>query len=392
MSKSKLGKNPFKPGPATKPGYLAGRDSELSVIAKALDEITEPQDETTGLLKETPLAPIKIVGPRGVGKTTLLLEAQDYAKAKNLTVVKVTEMRDLHPKSELCSKLADVLWGESFWRKAQKQLDRVKDFKAGPVGVSITEGQRYDLRNLMDQFLKKQPLVLLLDEAMEYDAEALGSTLRICQQMIGDKYPLALLLAGTPKLDQKLAKTKASFIGRTDNLYLNTLSPEATRDALLKPFEEREVKVQKDALELMAGMTDDYPYFTQIVGAGVWDAMDEAEREEADGEIVRRAEARIQKKRDEFYEFVYGNMFSPETMQHARTVMEILNERGGRTTRARIVNGLAAGLGENGQSQAMEIFHQLVDLGFIWSNGRRMEAGIPSFFSYCEAVEQEDAD
>ena len=67
--------NPFAAGPATEPAYLAGRDQELQTISRALNRITEARDEKTGILEMTPLAPIKIVGPRGVGKTTLLKEA-----------------------------------------------------------------------------------------------------------------------------------------------------------------------------------------------------------------------------------------------------------------------------------------------------------------------------
>ena len=73
---------------------------------------------------------------------------------------------------------------------------------------------------------------------------------------------------------------------RCDDFHLDVLAPAATREALRQPFEERGVKVRDEALELLAGMTDDYPYFIQIAGAEVWDTLAAAGRNELDEEIV----------------------------------------------------------------------------------------------------------
>ena len=379
MGRTQRQDNPFNPDATAGPAHLAGRDKELREIFDPLDSIAPDKKE------RAPRAPVKIIGPRGVGKTTLLNEAEKEAKAKGIAVVKVTEMRDLHPKSELCTKLADVLRGESLWRKAQKQLDRGRDVKAAPVDASILECHRHDFRNLLEQCLKKQPLALLLEEAMDYDPDALRSVLLAWKQMAGNKYPLALLLAGTPKLDQTLDNARAGFMVLAEHLYLSGLAPEATRKALRRPLEDHGVKVRDEALETLAGMTDDYPYFIQIAGAEVWKAMAAADSEEMDEEILRRAAAGIQKKREEFYQTNCGKIKTATLTVYAQHVIEMMHLNDGRATGDMITDALEERFPENDADQILDIYNELVEYGFVWLRGGEMEPGIPPFFNYCKA-------
>ena len=388
MSKNKPGRNPFRPGPATKPAYLAGRGRELQVIADTLEDINQPLDDKTRRLKEAPRAPIKIVGPRGSGKTTLLNEAREMAESKEITVVEATELQDLEPDSTLYAALVGSLKEEGQQAEIKGLLARIKDLKLGPVGMSLSAKEHKLLfQEVLGSCLMQGPMLLRLDEAMEYDAKALGSLLRICQQMIGMRYPLALLLAGTPNLNRKLGQTGASFIDRTEDINIDMLSPEATREGLREPFKGSAI-LQDEALELMAKMTDDYPYFTQVVGSCVWDAMAASGRAEVDKEIVSRAEEIIGKKRDEFYQKIYERLDELSLLEHASQTMDLLRLNGGRAARGTVMKKLALGFNENSYKQAKDAFHNLVDRGFIWENKGKMEAGIPSFFTFFENKQQ----
>lgn len=70
--------SPFKPGFGTTPLHTAGRDEEQEIINKALVAITQPCSD--GVLAEASDGIIKIVGPRGVGKTVMLCLARDKVK------------------------------------------------------------------------------------------------------------------------------------------------------------------------------------------------------------------------------------------------------------------------------------------------------------------------
>ena len=136
--------------------------------------------------------------------------------------MEVAELPDLKENSSLYVNLVANLKEGDLRTKIEGMLSNVTGLKAGPVSVSFDSNEENKLfTEVMQECLIQQPLVLLLDEAMEYDPKTLGSLLRICQHMINNKYPLVLLLAGTPNLNRNLAKTKASFIGRASNLHIN---------------------------------------------------------------------------------------------------------------------------------------------------------------------------
>ena len=389
MAKSNQGRNPFKPGPATKPGYLAGRDQELRVIKNALDAITEPQDKKTGRMEDSPFAPIKIAGPRGVGKTTLVKEARLMAEKRGVHVVLIGRFKKLDTDSPLYVNLVAGMKEKGAQAELKELLERVKEMKLGPLGVSWnSDKQNLLLMQVLQSFVTKQPLALLVDEAMECDSELLGELLYMCQDMINYQHPMMLILAGTPNLNRNLAEIRANFTDCTKDLDINALAPEATREALCNPFEKRGVKVRYEALELMAGMTDDYPFFIQIVGHEVWEAMVAAGRDQIDKEIVSQAEKSIQQERNKSYSKTYERMDELDLLEHARQVMDLLHKNEGRASREMVMNRLMQGFNDNVRQQARDVFHALVDRGFIWEKEGEMEPGIPSFFTYFEKRQQ----
>ena len=216
----RIGRNPFKPGFGTKPDHLAGRDRELRAIGDALDVIAGPRDGATGILDRPAQPPFKIVGPRGVGKTVLLSEAREMARSRNIAVAEVAGMQKMHAGNKLGFELEEILHREGWSERLLELLSTEEDAQDG--------AQEAKVKKLMEQCMAKQPLALLMDEVMEYDAEALGALLRICQELIGNRYPLVLLLAGTPHTDGKLDKAGAESSGRINPLYINALAPEAT--------------------------------------------------------------------------------------------------------------------------------------------------------------------
>ncbi|MBF2734729.1 MAG: ATP-binding protein, partial [Betaproteobacteria bacterium AqS2] len=92
MAKFRKQDNPFRPGTATRPGHLAGREKEQEMLAMALQFIKA---------KSSPMAPIRIVGPRGVGKSTLLVEAKRMAEEHQIHVVRATKLASLDPDGPL---------------------------------------------------------------------------------------------------------------------------------------------------------------------------------------------------------------------------------------------------------------------------------------------------
>ena len=373
---AKAVKNPFNPGTATQPVYVAGRLKERTFIKETLLGVTDldPDDET----QPGPLVPLKIVGPRGVGKTTLLLEAEKQAKSLKIQVLHLVELNSLADHN-----LVAGLVGEKAHDRLLNKLSRVKGISAGPVGIAWEPEQV----GLEQSFLKKmaeQPLLLLLDEVMHYEPKALSGLLRVCQRLISIRQPLAVIMAGTPQTDQMLGQLKASFIERVNKIYINAFDDDETLDALAHPFKLNKAKVAPAALRRMKKLTDNYPFFIQIVGREVWKAMSATGKSEVSLALVKQAEPAIKERRESFYEEIHAKIISASLLKHAERAMEILGKNQGQVKRVTMISGLAGKKKNVFGPEHVEIFNKLMDRGFIWMQRGRVEAGIPSFFDYCQ--------
>ena len=365
------------------PLYVAGRVKERTLINKTLVRIAKlpkgkKRDQSLG-----PLAPIRIVGPRGVGKTTLLKEAWKMADEQGIHVVHVERLNSLAEEGLLAG-----LVGDSAYEKINAKLNRIQSVSAGPAGVSFRE-EKHSLVTSMDKIMKQKPLLLLLDEAMHYEKSAFGELLQLCQKLMAYNKPLAVIMAGTPKLNPLLEQVHASFIDRSKNIRINALSDEDVRDALAQPFALQDIKVAPAAIDYMTTLTDNYPFFIQIVGAQVWETMLNTGKKEVSLALVKKAQSEIKEQREEFYEFVHSKISRAELVPHSLRIIEILGMNDSKVRREVILSGLAGKpMGEYGKEQ-IEILDQLVDLGFVWEQGGSIEAGIPSFFSYCKQIAKE---
>ena len=76
---SATGRSPFQPGPGKLPPYLAGRESEQALIREYLEVLAA---------RDSPASDIILHGPRGNGKTALLLWTRHQAEALGIDVVR----------------------------------------------------------------------------------------------------------------------------------------------------------------------------------------------------------------------------------------------------------------------------------------------------------------
>ena len=377
--------NPFVPGTATEPPHLAGREEQRDIISETLRLIAKPLVD--GCLERSPLTPIKIVGPRGVGKTTLLHLAGAEARRLGIHVVKNVQLTHLEPNSEIISGLLD---GMDIREHASLWLGSFFEGRAaiGPASVSAKRKyyEKQTLTRVLRARLRRRPVLLLLDEAMHYKVAILGDLLQTCQLMIGEKHPLAVMMAGTPALDGKLDQADASFINRCQSMYIHQLSDEAVRDALRKPLLDNGVKVADEALDLMASWTDNYPYFVQLAGREVWKAMRKAKRNEVDLALAQDGEAAMHKERQIYYHSVYEKIANADALANASQVVAIVEAADSPLTPEEVMDELAVANDGMSEEKAREIFNLLLDnsLVWLWEDGM-VRAAIPSFFQYFKA-------
>ena len=323
------------------------------------------------------MSPIKIVGPRGVGKTTLLACAEEMAQEKKVHVIRCAHMKDIEPGDAYRTLIGRMLGDDTIEKTISADLRKYAE--ADPD----THGQRCVMYvKILKALLRERPVLFLLDEAIHYDEKLLGMMLQENQQLISDKFPLAMIIAGTPALDNHLHKVNRTFINGTEDIYINQLSDEAVREALREPFKKRKVKVDKKALDLMASWTNNYPYFIQIAGDTVWEAMEESDSSGVDLLLTQEAEPVMKQERDDYYHKVYENIDQAKLLDQAEQMVDIIESADKELLMedARQMLGEAANLNN---SQAREVFNKLLDLDLIWLLEDDMVVpALPSFFDY----------
>ena len=392
---AKRRKKPFTPGTGHTPEHVAGRDDVFDVFEDALQSIAPSEvREEDGLLEHDSTPPIVLTGPRGVGKTLLLTWMQERAQEMKINVARLAHAKDLAAGDAMGRLLKELARGAD-----KKALKAVKGFNASIPGFGLGVDLRDDPADGFEQVLRARlsqgPLALLMDEAHHYQENIMGFMLQIGQRLINEKYPLVILLAGTPDLPSYLLNIEATFMARSEKIYLNLLATEESKDALSKPFANRGIEVEPQALEMMWGLTDNYPYFVQLVGSEVWKLLpkDDGKRR-VDVALVEQAKAEISRKRQYFYADIYHELNKGKLTSYALQAAETINRQKGATAMRRTIEAVLQQKNSDlSEDDAMSIVDQMQRIGFIWQGGgNRMEAGIPSFFTYLQEMEKDFAD
>ncbi len=381
MAEEQSSYNPFRPGTGSAPEHLTGREPEQALLRQALQDIIGPREEDYGPLRGWAPQPLKIVGPRGAGKTALLAWIKSVVDPKKADVVSLDDLPNADSEEEFSAFLSELAhipgWDpkQHVESQALKYLQMALKWRPGQPSV-------LGFRQILQERLQVRPLLLLLDEVMHYDADMLGKLLRHGQTLMRDRWPLAIVLAGTPALEVHLQDVDATFINRAKNIHINRLEPDATRDALIKPFADRGVKVSDDALKLMLSWTDNYPYFIQIVGSAVWEVQQADGCTEVDVALVQSTEQAVQKEREDFYGSIYRMIDSAGLLEHAMKAVVAIDASPEPLTPGKVRTCLAEGTNLKHEG-AFKIYNQLLDAGLFWEISYiKVYAAIPSFFNY----------
>ena len=386
---TKLRKDPFTPGPGIIPEHVVGRDEVFDLLRKALQSIAPSEvRKEDGLLEHDSMPPIVLIGPRGVGKTLLLRWMQKLAQKMKIHVARLEHVADQSGGDAVTNLFDEIAGGD------ESVLQLVKGFNltVGPLGGGVDlHESTLTYKKVLQAKLRKGPVALLMDEAHHYDIKYMGIMLQVGQRLINEQYPLVMLLVGTPDLQSYLMKSKTTFMVRSEDIHINLLATGESKDALSKPFTDRGIEVEPKALELMWSMTDNYPYFVQLVGSEVWKLLPKGGKRRVDVALVEKAQEEISERRKNFYSKIYEEMDDKDLTSYALQAAEVITRKQGAPVRKKDIR--LALLQKNSDlkaEDAKEIIDSLQWLGFIWQ-GRKglVEAGIPSFFTYLQEVEQD---
>lgn len=358
---------PFQPGPGGMPPYLAGRESEQKLFRALLRRLEE----------RAPLpSEVVLYGPRGNGKTVLLGWLRQEAASLGTVETVVLLPSEIHDVRQLAELLVQAAW----WR-------RLLPGQVGAYGFSWTKQADGVPRSSVSEILmaraRKSPLLLVMDEAHTLDVEV-GRTLLNAAQAVRQRFPLLLVLAGTPHVEGHLGRMGASFWSRVRQVRIGRLDDGETREAFRRPFEAEGIHVEEDVAPEIVRLSHGYPYFIQLLGQSVWSVALADGGDRVTSARLAAALPEFEATKGHYYRHRYDELRKQGLLAVGRSVARAFQGRELLTDEA-LTRAVSAGLDEAADADAVNHAEGVLsDLGFIWRTSPRpgWEPGILSLMDY----------
>jgi len=332
------GKNPYRPGAATAPLHLAGREPQISRFKKILYGAPELP------------ANLRLTGLRGVGKSVLLKELEHTAQGQNWAVVR----RQLEPRHNTESELRDLIVAlataterkmsrtrslrgkvSDAWTAGRGLLNvTVEDITFSLAGANALETELAEvLFKTVEAAVKTghEGFALLLDEAQvirddkdrdgDHPLSMLVATVNVIQEA---GLPIALVLCGLPTLRANLqkARTYSERMFKGEQIGALEGNPGPARDAFVVPLNDTGLTADEALISRVLEEVEGYPFFIQLWGAELWEAATVTGSDKFTVDMLDAIEGNIYDRLDE--EFYAGRI---ETLTPAEQDLLLLSAR-----------------------------------------------------------------
>ncbi len=279
-------RNPYAPGAGSRPPELAGRNDIRKDLEIRLQRLRLGR----------PAKSMILVGLRGVGKTVLLDQMRRDAEANGLQTVRIEAPENRSLPALLAPSLRLILLHLSKKEAAKDYAVRALRALAGfasklklayhdievgldydpEPGLADNGDLELDLGTLLMQVgmaakADGTAVILFIDELQyveEAQIAALVAALHRCAQ---EQLPVTIVGAGLPQLRARMGEAKSYAERLFDFPEIGPLSKADARDAIVRPAENEEVKIEAPAVDLIVEKTKGYPYFLQEWGKHAWD-------------------------------------------------------------------------------------------------------------------------
>ena len=361
--------NPFQPGRGVLPPLLAGRDSELAAADERLDRMEAGRSPAEDLL---------FCGPRGNGKTALLLEIERRARERGMRVETLPT-----PALSGVDRLVRELQEHTGGRQGRFTGLQVAGFGATATPDEPTE----NIMRLLVSWSNAtpdRPLVIVLDEVQSLAPEVAPAFFDGVQQAKPRAAPFLVLAAGTPDAPRRLRQAATYNERGFAQVPVGRLARPETKAALTEPAKAAGRPIAEDAAALLAEQSQDYPYFVQLLGSAAWKAADRAGAPDIPLSLARRGAAEAVAPIERFYEGRYEEAESRRIEPVLKPLALLFAEHGGEVP-ASALKSLLRPLAERDSVpfDDLGLRQELTDLGVVWSvRPGTWELGIPSFADY----------
>jgi hypothetical protein len=229
--------------------------------------------------------------PRGLGKTSLLREAQRHADGRGALTIWVTAGEELGLITSIGQEIQrrTESWASETRGRLRQLLEHLQ-VTLGVPGVAqvkaswpaehdapargVREFQtliRETVRGALDE--GRTGVVLFVDEIQAADPDGLRTLAYTWQHMQSEEgdVPAAVFAAGLPSAPESIAAV-VTFSERFAYRRLEPLPDEAVHIALAGPAGELGVRWEREALDVATSIAQGYPYSVQLIGDATWAA------------------------------------------------------------------------------------------------------------------------
>ena len=377
--------NPYRPGAAHAPPYLAGRDVE--------------RREFFRLLQQAPiLENLVLTGIRGIGKTVLLREALRKDAVENGWIWVSSDISETVSVSEnhLARRLlTDLNTFSADWEYAANERH--------PIGFTATserETIRFDYQTMMALFDQepgltsdkikrilliawelmqknmrdKKGIIFAWDEAQNLtDRSAdneypLGVLLDVFSSLQSQGVPFMLVLTGLPTLFPKLVSSRTYAERMFRVMPLGNLSPDDGYKAITEPLKQESESIQtifNSNKKVIYKLTKGYPYFIQFWCRELYDYFTET-RPLTTTENTSIIESISRKLDMDFFEGRWAQL--TDRQRDLLNIIASLENSSGEFTVQEIVEQSKIGDHSFSGSHVNQILSALFDKGMVFKN------------------------
>lgn len=250
--------NPYTFGPPVQdPSFFFGREYELDIMVSTVTQLAPGLRQSMAL-----------IGPRRIGKTSLLFEFKRRMEAsKNIVASVSTEQFELPSPMQLTTEILSVL-RESAKSKdseiAQMHFDLLDDNT--PTEERVFQIFRRDLQRLNDRLADQQkpPAILIIDEVeglVAFGLRVLGLFRDLAQSL-----PYVLfMVAGSDRLYQLVSNYTSPFYNVFKIINVKPLDEKEAVSMIIQTSSMGNIEFEEPAIEKVVHISGGVPYLINMI-------------------------------------------------------------------------------------------------------------------------------